>query len=69
MLICIETGRYENLAESQRLCVLIDLLCNKGSVESEQHTMMKYTCYANEQADLFALATQQNGMFLSLNEQ
>ncbi len=38
-------------------------------MESEQHTMMKCTFYANEQADLFALATQQNNMFLSLNEQ
>ncbi len=63
--IHIETGRYENLAEEQRLCIL----CNKGEVESEQHTMMKCTFYTNEQADLFALATQQNNMFLSLNEQ
>ncbi len=57
--ICIETGRYENLVEEQRLCVL----CNMGEVESEQHTMMRCTFYANEQADLFALATQQNNMF------
>ncbi len=63
--ICIETGRYEHLAEEQRLCVL----CYKGEVESEQYTMMRCTLYANEQADLFALATQQNNMFLSLIEQ
>ncbi len=65
--IRIGTGRYENLAEEQRLCVL----CNKGEVKSEQHTMMRCTFYANEQADLFAVATQQNNMFLilSLNEQ
>ncbi len=60
--IRIETGTYENLAEEQRLCVL----CNKGEVESEQHTMMRCTFYANEQADLFALATEQNDTFLSL---
>ncbi len=51
--------------QGSRLCVL----CNKGEVESEQHTMMRSTFYANEQADLFALETQQNNMFLSLNEQ
>ncbi len=55
--------RYENLAEEQTLVIL------KGEVESEQHTMMKCTFYANEQAAFFAIATQQNGMFLSLNEQ
>ncbi len=31
--------------------------------------MMRCTFYANEHADLFALATQQNNMFLNLNEQ
>ncbi len=44
-------------------------ICNKGEVESEQHKMMKCTFYANEQADLFALVTQQNNTFLSLMEQ
>ncbi len=63
--IYIETGRYEKLAAEQRLCVLY----NKREVESEQHTMMRCTFYANEQADLFALAIQQNNMFLSINEQ
>ncbi len=53
------------MAEEQRLCVL----CNKGEVESDQHTMMRCTFYANEQADLFALAKQQNNMCLSLNKQ
>jgi hypothetical protein len=59
------TGRYENLAEEQRLCVL----CDQGEVESEQHTIMRCTFYENERADLTALAIQQNDMFLSLNEQ
>ncbi len=31
--------------------------------------MMRCTFCANEEADLFALATQQNNIFLSLNEQ
>ncbi len=36
---------------------------------SEQHSMIRCTFYANEQADLFAVATQQNNMFLSLKKQ
>ncbi len=35
----------------------------------KQYTTMKCSFYANEQVDLFALATQQNDMFLNLNEQ
>ena len=49
-LIRIETGRYENLAVSQRLCHV----CN--TVEDELHVILKCSLYNNLRALLFSRA-------------
>ncbi len=47
--ICIETGRYEQLALNDRKCIL----CQADSIESEEHVILKCDAYADIRDDLF----------------
>ena len=44
----IETGRYSNLDESERIC----LLCDSNQVESEKHFLFECELYNNERSRL-----------------
>jgi len=47
--IRLETGRFEKLPESERICPL----CNSGEVESESHVLLKCPIYSDIRTELF----------------
>lgn len=61
--IRLETGRYENLQENQRICPL----CLDG-VESELHVMLKCPIYGVERQLLFDKAISVNNNFNTLDD-
>ena len=59
----LETGRYENLAVSQRTC----FNCNE-SVESERHVLFHCPLYDDLQHEMCSVASQVNPQFNKLND-
>ncbi len=57
----VETGRYENLPEEQRLCPM----CDSQAMESEIHVLIKCNLYIDMRTDLFHRASSVN--FLKTN--
>ncbi len=57
--IRLETGRYENLPEEQRLCPM----CDSQAIESEIHMLTKCNLYINLRADLFHKTSSVNNNF------
>ena len=47
--LTIETGRYEKLPKTSRLC----MCCDEGKVESEEHFILECKNYANERSMFF----------------
>ncbi len=60
----IETGRYENLQEEERICSV----CTMGEVESEFHAIMRCPLYTEYRDELFNEASIYNDSFLQLND-
>ena len=59
----LETGRYENLDESERLCIL----CDSNQIESEQHSLLECSMFENYRNELFYAASQTSEQFASFN--
>ena len=57
--IRLETGRYENLNENERICPM----CNSGAIESEEHVMISCSLYNDVRNDLFNTAQSENSDF------
>ncbi len=57
--IRLETGRYENLHEEQRLCPM----CDSQVIESEIHVLTKCNLYIDLRTDLFHKASSVNNDF------
>ena len=60
--IRIETGRYENLKENERVCPF----CN--CIEDEVHVLLYCNLYANVRQSLFDKAVSINSAFPTLND-
>ncbi len=50
--ICLETGRYEELTEQERICPV----CNMDEIESEIHVMILWPLYNDIRATLYESA-------------
>ena len=61
--IRLETGRYENLAEPQRICPICFI-----DVESELHVLLKCPVYVQERQILFDKARKVNLNFDTIND-
>ncbi len=57
--IRLETERYENLPEEQRLCPM----CDSQVIESEIHVLTKCNLYIDLRTDLFHRASSVNNDF------
>lgn len=58
----LETGRYENLPEEERLCPLC-----KSNIENEMHVLFECSMYEVERAVLFSKAVKVNSNFETLS--
>ena len=62
--IRLETGRYENLQEQDRVC----LLCADREIESEAHVLLHCPLYNDLRQVLFQYLTSLNENFMCLTE-
>ena len=62
-LLCIDTGRYEGLPESERTCIFC-----KDHVEDEIHALFDYRLYNEIRLELFQYAQYLNTHFNSLEK-
>ncbi len=62
--IRIETGRYENVNEENRLC----LLCNDNAIENEEHVILNWCAYIDIRTDLFTSARSIHPNFDNLTD-
>ncbi len=62
--IRIETGRFERLAEEERLCKI----CSNGEIESELHVITKCSAYDSLREDLYMSASNMNSDFNDLED-
>ena len=59
----LETGRYENIPESERLCPYC-----RAFVEDEFHVMLNCSLYENERRSLLLKANEINSEFYNFND-
>ena len=59
----LETGRYENIPESERLCPYC-----RDFVEDEFHVMLNCSLYENERRSLLLKANEINSEFYNFND-
>ena len=52
--LSIETGRFSNIPENYRLC----LLCQENSIENEEHFLFNCTFYENKRKSFFEVVEQ-----------
>jgi hypothetical protein len=60
----IETGRYTNTPEEERLCTV----CNMSEVESEEHSLIRCQAYQDIRENLFQNAVILNPTFVNFND-
>ena len=61
--IRLETGRYENIPEQERVCPYCNVF-----VEDEFHVMLNCGLYENERSSLFLKANEINSEFYNFND-
>lgn len=60
----IETGRYENISESDRLCIF----CHQQQIETESHVILECTEYNTIRENLIDAACRVNPLFMTFTD-